>query len=608
MLKSFLLFSFSLLFFANSFAGPRVEYKIHKNGDAFVGLKKGQTISTVNPNLLPVANLFQGSFSYQYDGSFVTLTTFTPTGGTTIYDLESNGVPMQIWQDPNTPDNIHCVLTSSPPGDPGFTVRQTKYYFSSDRGVTWAFVADVPSPTPRSGFCAISGLSDGNALVTNHSNAGGGTTRAQVFVDAFPGLGSFTALDPGLIGSAAPIWPRVVATSSITNTNKFVMVASYNGVDSTFSNVGTSLSASTFLGYQYVPADQAETYSLARGSDGRIGLAFKNNDVNNPSTYGDAYFMESTDGGATWGPVSHLFHADFSGDSLGLIRGITVVYQGNTPKVTFETIKQTTAGNFFPGAPSNIRFWSPTLPGADPNRSIIIADSNNVPFAPYLGVNDVMAPICRPSIGVSADGNALMVAFTVASSETGGLDTTSFKDVYLTASNDGGATWETPVRLNPTSPRRDWSYPSVSQWNDNAGSSYFANISVFSDSVPGSYVNGAGNGESLAQQIFLRASFDFVGVNNISSQVPDRFTLHQNYPNPFNPSTSIRFALPSKANVTLKIYDITGKVVATLINNEVVTAGLNEVNFDASNLASGLYFYSLQAGDFRETKKMVLMK
>jgi hypothetical protein len=85
------------------------------------------------------------------------------------------------------------------------------------------------------------------------------------------------------------------------------------------------------------------------------------------------------------------------------------------------------------------------------------------------------------------------------------------------------------------------------------------------------------------------------------------FHLAQNYPNPFNPATVIHYQLPVRSNVTLKVYDTLGKEVATLVD-EMKSAGSYEVNFDASKLSSGIYFYKMQAGSYTETKKLILMK
>lgn len=98
-----------------------------------------------------------------------------------------------------------------------------------------------------------------------------------------------------------------------------------------------------------------------------------------------------------------------------------------------------------------------------------------------------------------------------------------------------------------------------------------------------------------------------VETEKISELIPDRFELKQNYPNPFNPVTNLEFQLAKPEFVSIKIYDISGKEVSSLINKSM-EPGVYKINFDASNLASGTYFYKLIAGDFTSIKKMVLLK
>jgi hypothetical protein len=98
-----------------------------------------------------------------------------------------------------------------------------------------------------------------------------------------------------------------------------------------------------------------------------------------------------------------------------------------------------------------------------------------------------------------------------------------------------------------------------------------------------------------------------IGIEQISSNVPNGFSLEQNYPNPFNPSAKIRFSIPTKQNVRLTVFDQLGNEVETLVN-ENLAAGTYEADFDGSGLSSGAYFYRFTAGEFTETKKMILVK
>jgi hypothetical protein len=96
------------------------------------------------------------------------------------------------------------------------------------------------------------------------------------------------------------------------------------------------------------------------------------------------------------------------------------------------------------------------------------------------------------------------------------------------------------------------------------------------------------------------------GIDEQLNSVAD-YKLSQNYPNPFNPSTSINFSIPNKANVSLKVFDLLGSQVAELVNGEI-EAGSYNIEFNAANLPSGIYFYKIQSDNFSETRKMVLLK
>ena len=117
-------------------------------------------------------------------------------------------------------------------------------------------------------------------------------------------------------------------------------------------------------------------------------------------------------------------------------------------------------------------------------------------------------------------------------------------------------------------------------------------------------------GQDIQSNDFIAYSIPVnVGLTDVETtdQLPTEFALFQNYPNPFNPTTNIKFDLPKESNVTLKVYNILGEEVATLVN-KVMPAGHQVVTFDASRLASGMYIYRIQAGNFVQVKKMLLMK
>jgi len=111
-----------------------------------------------------------------------------------------------------------------------------------------------------------------------------------------------------------------------------------------------------------------------------------------------------------------------------------------------------------------------------------------------------------------------------------------------------------------------------------------------------------------APQVTMLSWFDIpTGVRETNDATPVEFKLSQNYPNPFNPSTIIKFAIPQSEFVTMKVYDVLGKEVSTIINKNL-TSGSYEVNFDASGLAAGMYIYQIKAGNFVSAKKMMLLK
>ncbi len=161
-------------------------------------------------------------------------------------------------------------------------------------------------------------------------------------------------------------------------------------------------------------------------------------------------------------------------------------------------------------------------------------------------------------------------------------------EIYSKRSTDGGTSWEVDTRLTVNSANSE--YPSVSV----SGSVVHV---VWCDFRGGNY------------EIYYKRdpTGNPIGIINISSEISNQFSLSQNYPNPFNPSTKIQFALPKSSFAKLVVLDAIGREVSTLVNEEL-NPGTYEVDFDGTSLSSGIYYYKLTAGDYVESKKMLMTK
>ncbi len=129
---------------------------------------------------------------------------------------------------------------------------------------------------------------------------------------------------------------------------------------------------------------------------------------------------------------------------------------------------------------------------------------------------------------------------------------------------------------------------------------------VFQD-IDFSIVNNCPQGWSVGDAGAIAKMSSTTGIINYNNEVPVSYNLSQNFPNPFNPSTNIKFSIPKSGIIMLRVYDMIGKEIATLVN-EFKGAGNYIVEFNASNLPSGTYFYRVTSGDFVDTKKMFLVK
>jgi hypothetical protein len=563
----------------------------------------------------PTAQPIKGStISFdKYFGRTFTWAVHNITDRKTGYDLQSNGSTEQVWYDLNNPGYVHAVFTNSQVDDNAWADRTCLYFGSTDNGENWFELGAVPvnnGVSGRSGFPAIHGTSLGQAVIANHNNAAPlPTTRTSIFIDNSAFEYNFTNHDPGAapFNQGQPIWPRL----TVLPNDDIVFASSVNGGDSFYVN---SLSNGVFSGYKPKNGAQAETYNLAVSESGsKVGLAV----IGGTGQDGDVNYYESTDGGIHWSDPVQVWNAidSSSGDYFGALRTVYITFHGEDPFVVFEGGWNTATG-YYPGLPSQIRLWSPAINGG---VSKILADSNNVPYYPNYGVADVQFPISRAVIGHAQApyNNYLFVAFDATTGDywpgTGSADSTAYMRGMFMYSSDAGETWSDPEQFTPSTPLLDWRYPSivpVCPVTSTPGSNDIITVHMVmqGDTIPGSTVNGyTTNMPKTVTAQYYHFSTNIEILSNKDNIIANDFSLAQNYPNPFNPNTTINYTLGERSQVTLKVYDVLGSEVATLVNTSQ-EAGKHNVTFDASKLASGLYIYTLNAGNFVSSKKMMLLK
>jgi hypothetical protein len=217
-------------------------------------------------------------------------------------------------------------------------------------------------------------------------------------------------------------------------------------------------------------------------------------------------------------------------------------------------------------------------------------------------VDSGSTPLGITFIGASKLLDQLSIAFFwndfSAGPGPGAIDTTRY--LLMSGNFPGGPIIPCQSPLSPSDPKMLLSVGPFDQFNPGD------TIRISFAFVSGDSLEGAGNTLVENARKAIR-EYATTGVQQKADEIPLRVSLQQNYPNPFNPSTIISYTLPLQTLVTLKVFNVLGQEVTTLVNG-INNPGINSVNFDGSNLSSGIYFYKLQAGSYTEVKKLVLLK
>ncbi len=239
--------------------------------------------------------------------------------------------------------------------------------------------------------------------------------------------------------------------------------------------------------------------------------------------------------------------------------------------------------------------------GNDVANDIGIDNSGNIIIAGVTGINDVKFT----AVKYNPNGQLLWASVFEASSNSSQVNDMAidnYNNVYLTgtAFNFGSKRDIPIVKFNQLG-NVVWSvvYNNNLNYSDVANSIAISNTDV--------YVAGFYNDISTLGAFLTIKYSQPIGITPITNEVPVDFYLNQNYPNPFNPVTKIKFGLPLSSNVKLSLYSITGELVSEKLNN-YLSAGSYEIEINSNSMASGVYFYKLEAGSYKESKKMIIVK
>ncbi|HSL87872.1 MAG TPA: T9SS type A sorting domain-containing protein [Ignavibacteriaceae bacterium] len=223
-----------------------------------------------------------------------------------------------------------------------------------------------------------------------------------------------------------------------------------------------------------------------------------------------------------------------------------------------------------------------------------------------------------PSVSVSDDGQVVFVIWTAPeysgavggstiNTYTGTSTTSFYTDLHWAVSTDAGVTFTAPQVIGEQLTSE--TYANVARRLELVPNGNMldvvAHFVFFVDAIPGTSLF-TGDDNALGTWQYLSAVVTQIPTSVENPGVVSSFNLEQNYPNPFNPSTTIKYSVAERSNVAIKVYDMLGKEVASLVNT-VKDAGSYEVDFSAQNLASGMYVYSITAGNFTSSKKMMLL-
>ncbi len=520
-----------------------------------------------------------------------TIGTYTTLNG--FFDWQSNGGAVQHIQVNPANGNIHVVYMISTDSTNFGASRRTAYAFSSNDGATWENFSNLRVPARSSGYPTLTLLKGANAglpVIGNHSVIGGSGNQSTIFIDSPEGTGSFGEISPPplISGANQPIWPNVAGASDGS------VVMSGSPSPSPVSNWRTRTEDFVSWGpWQQFPDSQSigGRYPTYANDNGRVGTL-----LNGGNLLG-AWWHSSTNNGQTWSTSATQIYPssppgrDTRQGNCRIWVGLDFIWNGDVPMAT---LGEQTIGGTGTNNQGRILFWSQATGIVD------VADSSNVPGYTYPLNRSQSNHLTMGWSVIGKTGNTLVIVFQAMMRDTSAKGF-NYGDLFYSTSTNNGVTWSAPVNFTNTR-FLDERYPSISRWNPPG----YIYLTWQEDTSPGSAAVTDLADTTRNRQVFYKLPIVPTSVGSVEP-VANSFKLSQNYPNPFNPATKIDYTVAQAGPVSIRVYNTLGQQVATLLN-EHLSPGNYQVAFDGSNLTSGVYIYTMKAGAFTESRRMVLIK
>lgn len=459
--------------------------------------------------------------------------------------------------------------------------RRVGYSFSTDGGTTWAVSRLLDSTLlpgfPRNSDPAVGVDSAGNFYIAVICIGGTGALAVYKSTD-----GGETFPTAYLIANSGSEDKEYIGTD-LTPGSPF-----YNNIYISWTRfsgeTGIKLTRSTNSGVNWsnaVPVSDevfgVQGSDVAVGLNGEVYVSWLDGNTNDDIVKYD----KSTDGGNT-------FDVDKT-----IAQGAPPVIPISSSGITFPSIAADISNG--PGR-GNIYIAFCDARNGDPDIFLSRSTNRGLNWSSPLRVNN--DPVgngklqCWPWIGVNDSGFVVINFY-----DSRNTSSNTIVESYIAHSTDGGLSFTN--YLVSTQPTPTIQPNSDVRFGDYIGVDYYKNriVPVWTDERSG----------GTNQECYTGIISSPVNINSTSDYIPGKFDLRQNYPNPFNPKTIIKYQCPNSNYVSLKVFNILGYEISTLVN-ERKNPGIYEVEFDGSNFSSGIYFYRLQTGNYIVTKSMMLLK